>query len=115
MGGLWAPAGQGGAWGRFRVGAYPFRSANPPCNHSASFDHRRSPCCPLTAMANARFCPTSTTKRLPRVMLSAQWDNNRWIFRALGFVNRGGVAQRQLIRFAEAISDHAPVKDDGQF
>src|SRR5260364_290780 len=49
-----------------------------------------------------------------RIMLSAQWDNNHWIFRALGFVNRGGVAQRQLIRFAEAISDHAPVKDDGQ-
>jgi integration host factor subunit alpha len=37
-------------------------------NHSASFDQRRSVCLPLTAIASARFCPTSTTRRLPRVM-----------------------------------------------
>jgi hypothetical protein len=36
--------------------------------HSASFDQRRSVCLPLTAIARARFCPTSTTRRLPRVM-----------------------------------------------
>jgi len=37
-------------------------------NRSCNFDQRRSTCWPFTAMASARFCPTNTTSRLPRVM-----------------------------------------------
>jgi hypothetical protein len=36
-------------------------------SHSRSFDHRLRARAPLTAIANAFRCPTSTTKRLPRV------------------------------------------------
>ena len=37
-------------------------------SRSLSLDHRRSSCLPLTAIASARFWPTRTTRRLPRVM-----------------------------------------------
>ncbi len=37
-------------------------------SRSLSLDQRRSSCLPLTAIASARFWPTRTTKRLPRVM-----------------------------------------------
>jgi len=46
----------------------PFDRAPQGNSLSLSFDHRRSSRLPLTAIASARFCPTSTTKRLPRVM-----------------------------------------------
>ena len=36
-------------------------------SHSCSFDHRRRPETFRTAMATAFFCPTNTTRRLPRV------------------------------------------------
>jgi hypothetical protein len=36
-------------------------------SHSRSFDHRRRTRLPLTAIASALRCPTSTTKRFPRV------------------------------------------------
>ena len=36
-------------------------------NHSSSLDHRLRPAALRTAMAMAFFCPTSTTRRLPRV------------------------------------------------
>jgi SMP-30/Gluconolactonase/LRE-like region len=36
-------------------------------SHSRSFDHRLRVCAPLTAIASAFRCPTSTTKRFPRV------------------------------------------------
>jgi hypothetical protein len=50
------------------VAAIALTRADQGDNHSASFDQRRSVCLPLTAIASARFCPTSTTRRLPRVM-----------------------------------------------
>ena len=37
-------------------------------SHSLSLDHRRSFRLPLTAIASARFWPTRTTRRFPRVM-----------------------------------------------
>ena len=40
---------------------------SPPISHSRSFDHRRLARLPLTAIASAFRCPTSTTRRLPRV------------------------------------------------
>ena len=43
-------------------------SASQGSSLSLSFDHRRSSRLPLTAIASARFWPTSTTNRLPRVM-----------------------------------------------
>jgi hypothetical protein len=36
-------------------------------SHSLSFDQRLSFCVPLTAIASAFRCPTSTTRRFPRV------------------------------------------------
>ena len=39
----------------------------PLINHSRSFDHRHRVRAPLTAIASAFRCPTSTTRRLPRV------------------------------------------------
>jgi hypothetical protein len=38
-------------------------------NHSPSFDHLCLVWAPLTAIASALRCPTSTTSRLPRVTL----------------------------------------------
>lgn len=43
-------------------------SASQGSNLSLSFDQRRSSRLPLTAIASARFWPTSTTNRLPRVI-----------------------------------------------
>jgi len=37
-------------------------------SRSLNLDHRRSSRLPLTAIASARFWPTRTTNRLPRVM-----------------------------------------------
>jgi transposase-like protein len=38
-------------------------------SHSFNFDQRRRPEALRTAMATAFFCPTNTTKRLPRVAM----------------------------------------------
>jgi hypothetical protein len=43
-------------------------SAISPHSHCFSFDHRCSAREFLTAIANAFLCPTSTTRRLPRVI-----------------------------------------------
>ncbi len=52
-------------------GAHPATAASTPpvapASHSSSFDQRRRPEALRTAMATAFFCPTSTTRRLPRV------------------------------------------------
>ena len=48
-----------------QAGRDPWLSA--AASHSRSFDHRRRARAPLTAIANAFRCPTSTTSRLPRV------------------------------------------------
>ena len=46
-----------------RVAIYPDGGAS----NSLSFDHRRPASPPRTAIASARFWPTTTTSRLPRV------------------------------------------------
>jgi hypothetical protein len=46
----------------------PVASAISPHSHCFSFDHRRAAREFLTAIANAFLCPTSTTRRLPRVI-----------------------------------------------
>ena len=45
----------------------PVPGHGQPPSHSFSLDQRRRVCWPLTAMASALRCPTSTTSRLPRV------------------------------------------------
>jgi hypothetical protein len=45
----------------------PRARPSPPISHSRSFDHRLLAGLPLTAIASAFRCPTSTTRRLPRI------------------------------------------------
>jgi hypothetical protein len=45
-----------------------------------------------------------------RVMLSEHWDDHRWIFGALAFVNGRRVSGHQHVEFAKAVSDGSAVK-----
>src|SRR5207302_1262038 len=73
-------------------------------------------------------CPTRTTRRFPRVtpcvdqvplqhriMLSAERDQNGWVFRALALVGGRRIGQHQLIQLAKAVIDVAPVEIDAEF
>ena len=55
-----------------RTRSWPFgiigSPGTQPISHSPSFVHLLITCLPLTAIANAFFCPTKTTSRLPRVI-----------------------------------------------
>src|SRR5438477_6783606 len=52
----------------FRSASYcPRYGRSQPLSHSRSFDHRLRARAPLTAIASAFRCPTSTTSPLPRV------------------------------------------------
>jgi hypothetical protein len=49
---------------RIRTAVWGLR---PPISQSRTFDHRLRALAPLTAIARAFLCPTSTTRRFPRV------------------------------------------------
>ena len=53
---------------RFALSHRPFQLQQIlAASHSLSFDHRRRPDTLRAAIATAFFCPTNTTRRLPRV------------------------------------------------